>query len=260
MPERPSLQRFAPFLAGGGRAESGPGGAWILTIPPIAAGYADAQLDDYSGLARRKFPWAPPLRLALRARASPPAPAGTLGFGFWNDPFTLSLGQGGAGRRLPASPQAVWFFYGSIPNDLSFSPGTPGDGWKAASLSGPRVPTAALLPGAGAAILLSRAPRLGGVVVRMAKKLVRAAESPLPVSLGSWHDYALEWHPCEARFEVDGAAVLITKVVPRPPLGFVAWIDNQYATASTTRGFRFGFLLTPGPQTLEIADLRIERL
>jgi hypothetical protein len=251
---------LAPFLTGGGRAERDPEGTWRLMIPPVAQGYADAQIDDYRPVLRRAFPWSPPLRLTLRARADAPEPVGTLGFGLWNDPFTLALGQGGAARRLPASPETVWFFYGSPPNDLAFSPGVPGHGWKASSLSGPALPPLALLPGAGAAFLLSRFPLLGSAVVRAAKRAVRAAEAAITVPLDSWHEYALEWHPCEARFAVDGSPLLITEIVPRPPLGFVAWIDNQYATASTKRGFRFGVLPTPSSQTLEIAELRIERL
>jgi hypothetical protein len=233
---------------------------WRLTIPPVAQGYADAQIDDYRPVPRRAFPWSPPLRLSMRTRAHPAQPVGTLGFGFWNDPFTLALGQGGAARRLPASPEAIWFFYGSPPHDLSFVPGVPGHGWKASTLSGPPLPPLALLPSAGAAFLLSRAPLLGGAVVRAAKRAVRAAEAVVTVPLDSWHEYTLEWHACEARFVVDGSPVLTTEIVPRPPLGFVAWIDNQFATISPRNGIRFGTLPTANSQALEIADLVIEPL
>ncbi len=255
-----TLEGPKPFLAGEGRAEQTPDGVWRLTLPAVPRGYADAQIDDYSALRRGDFPWRPPLRLTLRARATPKAPQGTLGFGFWNDPFTLSLGQGGAARRLPASPQAVWFFYGSPPNAMAFAPGIRGDGWKAVSLSGPRLPALILGSAAASAFLLSRLPLLRRPVIALAKKSVHAAEMALPTPLNEWHAYTLEWHPCEARFEVDGATVLISPIVPHPPLGFVAWIDNQYATASTEAGLGFGTLATAGPQSLEIAELQIERL
>jgi hypothetical protein len=251
---------FSPFLAGGGRVDHPEQGSWRLEIPATAIGYADAQIDDYQNLPRKSFPWKPPLRLTLRARAQPSTPRGTLGFGFWNDPFAVSLGQGGAARRLPASPQTIWYFYGSPPNDLAFSDDARGDGWKAMCLAGPRLPALILGPGAAGAFLASRLPLLRGPVVRAAKARVRAAEVSLQASLADWHRYRLEWHPCEARFEVDGDLVLVTEVVPRAPLGFVAWIDNQYAPASPGRGFRFGVLPTPAAQTLEIADLEIERL
>jgi hypothetical protein len=249
-----------PFLVGGGRADQTPDGGWRLTAPPVPHGYADAQIDDYQFLRRRDFPWRPPLRMALRARAGPKDPLGTLGFGFWNDPFTFSLGQGGAARRLPASPQALWFFYGSRPNDFAFAPGAPGAGWKAVSLSSLPLPSLALAPAAAAAFLLARLPILRGRVVGAVKKPIRAGEAALRAPLDEWHAYALEWHPCEARFEVDGTVVLVTPIVPRPPLGFVAWIDNQYATVSPEAGLGFGTIPTSGSQTLEIADLRIERL
>ncbi len=76
------------------------------------AAYTNAQIDDYQGLARHRFPWRPPLRLTLRARFSHPGAhesmpgptlTGTAGFGFWNDPFAMSE------RRLPALPRAIWF-------------------------------------------------------------------------------------------------------------------------------------------------------
>ena len=61
------------------------------------------------------------LSLSLRARTSSISPAGTWGFGLWNDPFGLSLGFGGSPFRLPALPNAVWFFYASKQNYLSFT-------------------------------------------------------------------------------------------------------------------------------------------
>jgi len=82
--------------------------------------YRDAQLDDYSQLPRRKFPHHS-LTLSLRARVSSSSVAGTWGFGLWNDPFGLSLGFGGNPFRLPALPNAAWFFYGSEENYLSFA-------------------------------------------------------------------------------------------------------------------------------------------
>jgi hypothetical protein len=251
---------FFPFLAGGGRVDHPAEGSWRLELPPMPTGYGDAQIDDTQSLPRKSFLWEPPLRLTLRARAQPSAPLGTLGFGFWNDPFAVSLGQGGAARRLPDSPQAMWYFYGSPPNDLAFSEGARGEGWKAMCLVGPPLPALLLAPGAAAAFLASRLPLLRGPVVRAAKSRIRAAEGSLSATLADWHHYSLEWHPCEARFEVDGDLVLTTEVVPRPPLGFVAWIDNQFATASPRSGFSFGTLTTGAPQILEISDLRIERL
>ena len=67
------------------------------------------------------------------------SPAGTWGFGFWNDPFTLSLGMGGAARRTPCGPRAaVWFFHASPPNVFGFTTG-PTSGWRAMTIDTPEV-------------------------------------------------------------------------------------------------------------------------
>ena len=92
-----------------------------LSIPAgDSKSYRLAQLDDYTLLARRKYPNRPPLSLTLSARASSDSIPGTWGFGFWNHPFGLSLGFGGNPFSLPALPNAVWFFGASQENYLSF--------------------------------------------------------------------------------------------------------------------------------------------
>ena len=94
---------------------------YLLSIP---AGKADqyrlAQLDDYTKLNRNHFPLLPPANLSLSARTSSNTIPGTWGFGLWNDPFGLSLGFGGTPWRLPALPNAVWFFGASEESYLSF--------------------------------------------------------------------------------------------------------------------------------------------
>ncbi|MBO0792181.1 MAG: hypothetical protein J2P36_14715, partial [Ktedonobacteraceae bacterium] len=94
--------------------------------------YADAQIDDYGQMRRSDFPWRPPLRMEVRARASLPAAKpgkdrflrGTAGFGFWNYPFSVR-------GDILMLPDAVWFFYASPPSNMALVPGVPGWGWKA---------------------------------------------------------------------------------------------------------------------------------
>ncbi len=92
-----------------------------LSIP---SGYSDsyrlAQLDDYTQLSRGRFPHRAATSLSLSARTSSDSIPGTWGFGLWNDPFGLSLGFGRNPFRLPALPNAVWFFGASQENYLSF--------------------------------------------------------------------------------------------------------------------------------------------
>jgi hypothetical protein len=90
--------------------------------------YRVAQIDDYAKHVRKDFPHRPSLSLSLLARASADSIPGTWGFGLWNDPFGLSIGFGGNPFRLPALPNAIWFFHASEENYLSFSD-KPGNGF-----------------------------------------------------------------------------------------------------------------------------------
>lgn len=247
------------YVLGGGSVEA-PADELRLTIPAMGSGYADAQVDDTQRRRRSGFRWSAPARFQLEARASCSQPRGTLGFGFWNDPFAVSLGQGGAARRLPTAPQALWFFYGSPPNDLAFQAGAAGHGWKAVSLRSPALPGPLLIPTAAGAFALSRLPGLARPIVALARGVVSAAEASLPAALDEWHRYELDWRPCEAVFRVDGAVVLVADRPPGGRLGFVAWIDNQYASLSPRTGLRFGRLDTLQPQSLEIRHLRLQEL
>jgi hypothetical protein len=248
---------WEPLEIGGGRVRSLDTNQWHLALPACSKGYSDAQIDDYRLLSRCSFPWSPPVKMRLEARASTPHPQGTLGFGFWNDPFSISLGQRGAGRRLPSAPQAVWFFYGSPPHDLSLASGVPGSGWKAAVLRTPRIPSLAIAPLGLGAIAMALIPGLKRPVIRTALHFVQAEESLISSPLDEWHRYELEWLEKGARFSVDGQTVLQTTVSPPAPLGFVTWIDNQYAVVSPTGGFRFGVLPLAEEQWLEIRGLDV---
>lgn len=231
-----------------------------LTIPPIDSGYADAQLDDHRHLSRDDFPWRPPLVMSVQARTNLEKPRGTLGFGFWNDPFSFSLGQAGAARKLPATPNVLWFFYGSEPNELAMDPELPPTGWKASSWRTAHLPPFLLALPAISALALSQLPLVRKWVVRAAKSAVTASEAALPIKLTEWHSYRLEWRHDSADFWVDDRMVLRAPAPPTGPLGFVAWIDNQYAVLSTERGIRFGVISTEQPQKLELRELEIEPL
>lgn len=251
------LTNLDPLEIGGGHVNEITPGRMRLFNPAGAQHYVNAQLDDYRRLPRTNFPWNPPLVMNLRARASPSQPLGTLGFGFWNDPFTISLGQGGAARRFPATPRALWFFYAAPPNALSFTTSVPGHGWKAVSLSTPSIPALLLAPGAAMALLLTKIRLLRRPLMRRALASVTAREKPLKTPLEEWHQYRIAWEEGHAAFSVDGEVVLETEAPPPGPLGFVTWIDNQFATATEELGLRFGISLLEHEQWLEIEDLSI---
>jgi hypothetical protein len=74
-----------------------------------------------------------------------------------------------------------------------------------------------------------------------------------------WHTYTLEWRAAEAQFWVDGKRVLRVPQPPTRPLGFVAWLDNQYAIATPRGVLRFGTVST-GLEWFELDSVRIEAL
>ena len=246
-----------PFLTGGAEISIRKNKVFRLLLPSSSSLYCDSQLDDYQLLARNAFKWTPPVRCVIQARTSHAEPSGTLGFGFWNDPFTMSLGQGGASRRLPAPPQTLWFFYGSSKNDLPLDARLPGFGWKAASLRSPEVPSLILAPIAATAIGLSYIRLLRSWIIKSALRQVIAAEAILDVSMLDWHTYSIEWSKQAAIFTVDDVVVLNTQDPPDGPLGFVLWIDNQFAVASPLKGFHFGTTLTKHNEWLEVKILEL---
>jgi hypothetical protein len=250
---------LTPLRLGGGQVDYDVARGWarlaVPATPPRA--YTDAQLDDYhhnlpgGGRRRRTFVHAPPRHMRLRARASHAAPVGTLGFGFWNEPFSIY-------GSVLGTPSVNWFFYASPPSDMALAPGVRGWGWKAATLNTGRLPGLVLAPAALVAIALTRVPGLGRPVMNVARRFARAHEALLDdVALTEWHTYTLDWHAGEARFGVDGVERLRSPAPPPAPLGFVAWIDNQYAIASLDGKFGFGTRPLPEPQWLEIDQLEI---
>ena len=249
---------LAPFLVRGGQTESDVGERLRLTIPAATRGYCDAQLDDYRSMPRRSFPWRPPLAFRVRARSSVREPLGTLGFGFWNDPFAMGIGEAGARRLLPSPPQTLWFFYASPQSDLRFSPAGPGNGWNAIALRSPSIPDPIFtMLGAGALGLLLL-PALRRLPFQVFYRTSHVAMAPIPAGLDRWHEYGIDWEAGEARFLVDGETVLIAPHPPHGPLGLVLWIDNQFAVASPARGFRFGASPVGHAQSLELEGIRVD--
>jgi hypothetical protein len=212
--------------------------------------YRVAQLDDYAQSARKNFPRRASLSLSLRARASAASLPGTWGFGLWNDPFGLSIGFGGNPFRPPALPNAIWFFHASEENYLSFGK-KPGNGFLAQVFRSPVFPLSRLLRiGATLPFSRTRARHLMGEIVN--EDAIR-----LDVDATQWHRYKFEWSPTRSAFWVDEALVLETSVSPRPPLGLVIWIDNQYAAWHPDGKIGFGVLENTEPAWLEIENLEL---
>ncbi len=263
------------------------GNEYRLSIPAGPSGkYRLAQLDDYAQTQRGRFPWRVPARLSLSARTSSESIPGTWGFGLWNDPFGLSLGFGGTPWRLPALPNAAWFFGASEQNYLSFRDIRPersaaqlkgaltsalrlqvtpsaqreivaANGFLAQTFRSPRFHP--LLIPAGLALPFSRRAtrRFMGRVIGEDGIDLRSGDQP--VATTEWHRYRLEWREERVTFEVDDVQVLESPVSPNPPLGLVIWIDNQYAAFTPEGKIGLGVLENPEPAWLEIKDIDISQ-
>ena len=219
---------------------------YLMKIPAgDSSAYRFAQIDDYFGLPRKKFPHHA-LTLSLRARTSSSAIPGTWGFGLWNDPFGMSLGFGANRFRLPTLPNAAWFFGASSENHLSFSD-KPAQGFLAQSFCSPKF-HASLIP---AGMLLPFAPKM---TRRMVSKVIGEDSSALGVDVTQRHSYKLEWSLNRVVWYVDEAQVFASPVSPNPPLGLVIWIDNQYAAFKPEGKISFG-VLEGDEEWLEIEDL-----
>lgn len=246
---------LVPHLTPGCQVDSFGENSWRLSCPGgEAGGYRLAQLDDYHQLKRSRLPWSAPCHLKLEARASANHLAGTWGFGFWNDPFGMSLGFGGA-RLLPALPDAAWFFFASEPNYLSFRSDLPAVGGLAAVFRAPGVPLWLLAPGVLAAPLLlvrwfSRLAR------RFAALLVKEDAAAITTDLTAWHTYEVIWQKNGVQFVMDGQTIRQSALSPRGPLGLVLWLDNQYAAWNPDGQIKYGTLETD-PRWIEIRNLTL---
>ncbi|MGD2026698.1 MAG: hypothetical protein PVI99_02695 [Anaerolineales bacterium] len=230
-------------------------GHWRLSCPVgDSDSYQLAQLDDYHRLKRADFPWEAGSTLQLEARASASELPGTWGFGFWNDPFGLNLGYGGA-RLLPALPNAAWFFFASDNNYLSFRSDIPAAGQLAGAYRAAKVPFWVFAPLAIAAPLLlvrgfSRFAR------RMAARLIQEDAAQMEHDVTEWHAYALVWEADQVRYAIDGREIFTTGFGPQGPLGLVLWLDNQYAAWRPDGRLGYGTLATK-PAWIEIKNLKV---
>ncbi|HTP02417.1 MAG TPA: hypothetical protein VMJ64_13675 [Anaerolineales bacterium] len=237
---------------------------WKLSIPAgPASQYRLAQLDDHSGLRRADYPCHAPLKMQLEARVSAQGLPGTWGFGVWNDPYGFTFAASAGIFRLPALPNAAWFFNSSPMCYLTFRDDRPGNGFLAQAFESAGFRPAVL----GAMAVLPFSRKRSRALLRRAIEddSVQLSNSPALSPRGGsafepteWHQYALEWTTSGTSFAADGQQVLHTAVTPRSSLGIVIWIDNQHAAFTPEGKLTFGLEESPGAAWLEIRNLRVE--
>jgi len=237
-------------LSGSGTAVRTQGG-WKLTLPPgDDKTYRLAQLDDYGSRARSKLPWRGAGTLRLRARVSATSLPGTWGFGFWNDPFGAACDPTGLSLRLPALPHAVWYFAASPKSYLSLRDDAPAQGFLAQAYGSPRFGLDLLQVALGATISLAAARQKLALIIQ-------EAALGLSVDARAWHTYEIAWNTASTEFGVDTQTVFRTPFGPRAPLGFLVWIDNQFARFDPQGRLAWGLEASGTESSLEIADLNV---
>ncbi|MBI5667224.1 MAG: hypothetical protein HZC41_04380 [Chloroflexi bacterium] len=236
--------------SGAGKVYQQPGQLRLTDYPTPDGTYSNAQISDYA--TRRDFMHRPPVRMTITAWATTTAIHGTAGFGFWNHLYAPDM----RGLRLP---RALWFFFAGPPNNIRLARDVPGSGWKAMTLDATRLPFLALLPTAPVGFLLMRVPALFRALWPVGQWALGASDYALDAALlPERHTYTLDWHTDGVSFAVDDHIVHHTQHSPRGPLGFVAWIDNQYAIVTPQGQFGFGLVPLVQEQTLILESVRIE--
>lgn len=223
-----------------------------LAIAPAQKGYSDAQLTDYDPTSQA-FSLCPPLTMTVTAYSPDTLAVGTTGFGFWNHPFQ----PGQRGFRLP---QALWFFFGAPPNNMALTLDVPGAGFKTATFNARRWQFLAMLPLALPGFMLMRIPPLYRALWPIGQRALGVSEAALDSHLlQEKHTYTLDWQPQSATFLVDDKIVMQANSVPTQPLGFIAWVDNQFAIVTPQGHLDFGISPIQQRQSLIIEGLHLKK-
>ncbi|MEX1072017.1 MAG: hypothetical protein WEC37_05260, partial [Anaerolineales bacterium] len=168
----------------------------------------------------------------------------------------LSLGFGGSPGRLPALPNAAWFFFASAENHLSLQKHQRGSGAFATAYASPHIPAPVFLFALPAIPFLAWRPS-SRLLRRAASRVIQQDMSALELDVREWHRYSLDWQSNDIRFEIDQRLVLSSQLKPRPPLALVLWIDNQFAAWRPDGSLAYGTLATGADCWIEIKDIRL---
>lgn len=232
---------------GGGQVERQNGEVRLWR--PTATHYANAQIHDYGETV---LPYEAPVTLRLEAAFSHSLfeLKGTAGFGFWNAPFA-------PGQARVRFPKAAWFFFGSPPLDLPLALGVPGSGFKAATIDATHAPFFALLPTTPLAVFMMRVPWLYRTLWPIGQRAIKVSEKMIDFDVTQRHRYELLWEPTRVVFKIDGAIWHNSPHSPTGRMGFVAWIDNQYAIATPQGHFGWGIVPDAPEQSLQLWNLTL---
>ena len=160
-------------------------------------------------------------------------------------------------RKLPSLPNAAWFFHACELNYLSFNDQAPGNGFLTAVYNSPCLPPLLILPAALGLPLLSLRP-ISRMVRRIASRLIAYCAACSGLNPTRWRRYEIMIDVDGTRFNIDRRIVFQTTLAPNGALGFVLWIDNQFAAYHPNGSIKAGRRAHHQPAWLDIRELSIE--
>jgi hypothetical protein len=143
---------------------------------------------------------------------------------------------------------------------MALAKGVPGYGWKAGTFDARQWRFLAMAPFAPLGFLLMRVPSLYNRLWEIGQRAIGVSECLVEARLDVPHTYTIEWRENGAAFYVDELLIHVTPCSPKGPLGFIAWIDNQYAVVTPQGQFGFGYVAVEERQWLAIESVLIETL
>ncbi|NLE50571.1 MAG: hypothetical protein GX613_04135, partial [Chloroflexi bacterium] len=105
-----------------------------------------------------------------------------------------------------------------------------------------------------------RVPALYQRLWPVAQRAIGVTEALVPADLDAPHTYELDWRAQSVIFRVDGQTFCEARTAPRGPLGFIAWMDNQYAIVTPQGRIKFGVQPVIREQWLALDEIAIEPL
>lgn len=219
-------------------------------------GYSNAQIDDYTLLKRKNYLWKSPTHMSLRARFrfsnNMDTFHGTAGFGFWNNPCSLNEG-------LHILPESVWFIYASSRSKMKLGNALTGYGWKSQIVHAWKWQNLLYFIPTAVSVLIAKFTGYTPLAYYWIQKFSGVEEILLDAYMQDWHTYEIRWAKDKTIFSIDGVEVFSTRCSPSKPLGFVAWVDNQYSIISPVGTIEFGTADSKG-LILELEDIKISSL
>ena len=90
-------------------------------------------------------------------------------------------------------------------------------------------------------------------------RVIKDDSRSINLDVTQWNQYTGQLEQSLVRFKIDKAEIFRTKVAPRSPLGFVIWIDNQFASFPPNGKLAYGTMKNSRPAWIEVKQIEISK-